>query len=128
LSEHSVNGRWCAPGHAARAGARRRTQAALEIWQEMADKASTPSTVLLPPAKRPRTGELGAAEAAPGAAEPAAHGQPSAADERGRAPGGVGPGFQGEDQAPGDAPPRAALAAEARGAAAAAVEGEAAQA
>jgi len=105
--------------------ARRRTQAALEIWQEMADKASTPSTVLLPPAKRARTGEPGAAEVTPGAAELAAHGPPPAADECGRAP---GSGFQGEEQAPADAPPRAALVAEARSAAAAVVEAKVAQA
>lgn len=45
----------------------RRTQAALEMWQEMADKASTPSTVMMPPAKRAKTGEhgAGAAPAAP---------------------------------------------------------------
>ncbi len=123
--EQSAGSAGRARGHAARAGARRRTQAALEIWQEMADKASTPSTVLLPPAKRARTGEPGAAEAAPGAA----HRQAPAADECGRAPGGDGSAIhQGHDQAPADAPPRAALAAEARSAAAAAVEGEAAQA
>lgn len=47
-----------------RAFGRRRTQAALEIWQEMADKASTPSTVMLPPAKRAKTGDAHAGEEA----------------------------------------------------------------
>ena len=51
---------------------RRRTQAALEMWQEMADKASTPSTVMMPSAKRAKTGEYGAAAAPAATADTAA--------------------------------------------------------
>lgn len=54
---------------------RRRTQAALEMWQEMADKASTPSTVMMPSAKRAKTGEHGASAAPAAPADSvAAHG------------------------------------------------------
>ena len=51
---------------------RRRTQAALEMWQEMADKASTPSTVMMPSAKRAKTGEHGASAAPAAPADTAA--------------------------------------------------------
>ncbi|KAK9842271.1 hypothetical protein WJX81_003901 [Elliptochloris bilobata] len=100
----------------------RRTQAALEMWQEMADKASTPSTVLLPPAKRAKTGEpaAGAAAAAPhavvadAAVAQGAAAAPSAAAAAAEAAQGAGaaPTAEAADTAAAqDAPPAQGVAA-----------------